>query len=186
MPAIVQILSLYVGDNPVARHSRSAGPLTLPKDMAVHLARWLRDGVLNRQAGFRGRVEIEGLPPLEVEWVGTAGQTAGGGVVPRRISRLRQRPLVGAGRCSRAGRGFGGADRQAAARPPDINETLDKFPRPLLVNVHYSLASQTDPLQRFVRDPLAVAAPAKGTAAIAATTSAPRPRDPECGAVTAR
>ena len=76
MPAIVQILSLYIGDNPVAQRSRSAGPLSLPKDMAVHLARWLREGVLNRQAGFRGTVDIPGLAPLDVEWV-AAGQTAG-------------------------------------------------------------------------------------------------------------
>jgi hypothetical protein len=39
--------------------------------------------------------------------------------------------------------------------PPDINETLDRFPRPLLVNVHYSLASQTDPVTGTVAPMLA-------------------------------
>jgi hypothetical protein len=104
--------------------------------------------VLNRQAGFRGRVEFEGLPPLDVEWVGAAGQTAGVAVW------FREAGLVGCVSILLSGiedaRERGEVLAALAARrlpvPPDINDALDKFPRPLLVNVHYSLASQTDPV----------------------------------------
>jgi hypothetical protein len=145
--AIVQILSLYVGDNEVARHNRAAGPLLLPEGMGAQLARSLREGVLNRQAGFRGRVEIEGLPPLDLEWVGAAGQTAG-------VAVWFRGGLVGCASVLLSGledaRERGEVLAALAARrlpvPPDINDALDKFPRPLLVNVHYSLASQADPV----------------------------------------
>jgi hypothetical protein len=145
--AIVQILSLYVGDNEVARHNRAAGPLLLPGGMAAHLARSLRDGVLNRQAGFRGKVEIEGLPPLDVEWIGAAGQTAGvavwfrGGLVGS-VSIL----LSGLEDARERGEVLGALAARRLPVPPDIHDTLDQFPRPLLVNVHYTLASQTDPV----------------------------------------
>jgi hypothetical protein len=148
MSAIVQILSLYVGNNEVARHNRAAGALRLPESIAVHLARSLREGVLNRQAGFRGRVEIEGLPPLDVEWVGAAGQTAGvavwfrGGGLVGCVSVL----LSGLEDARERGEVLAALAARRLPVPPDINDTLDQFPRPLLVNVHYNLASQTDPV----------------------------------------
>jgi hypothetical protein len=155
MPAIVQILSLHVGGNPVAQRSRSAGPLTLPKEMAVHVARWLREGVLNRQAGFQGRVEIEGLPPLDVEWV-AAGQTAGVAIWSRDGAVLCASVLLsGLEESVEREEVLAALAARRLAVTRDINETWDKFPRPLLTNVHYSLASQTDAVTGTVAPMLA-------------------------------
>jgi hypothetical protein len=130
-----------------AQHEwHDAGPLTLPKEMAVHVARWLREGVLNRQAGFSGSVDIPGLAALDVEWV-AAGQTAGAAVWSRDgsvgcVSTL----LSGLEESVEREEVLAALAPRRLAVPPDINETWDKFPRPLLTNVHYSLASQTDPV----------------------------------------
>jgi hypothetical protein len=137
---------MYLGRDPIARRNRPARSLSLPPEGAQKLAAALRENLLKDHKRFRANVGIAGLPGIDLEWM-AAGQTAGVAVWSRnREAGAASLLLCGIDDARERGDALAAAASLRMPVPPDMNTRLDRYARPVLVNVYYSLAYLIDPV----------------------------------------
>jgi hypothetical protein len=147
MLSLIQILGMYFGNNPIAKHNPPCVPLSLPASAAQRVSKGMREALLQSQSKFRMTVGIPGLAKLDLDWI-VAGQTSGIGIWSRdRDAGCVSLFLCGLDEARERGEALAVLASRRLPVPSDINAKLDRESRrPLLVNVFYNLAYLTDPV----------------------------------------